>query len=151
LVSRDTLHTTNPLERLSLSLANTTGSITSAKSIRDFLKSQHINMAPNQVQAALRMDREETGPYAFGKLEKIQDNSPKVLVTLDQPYDNPLQGIEQLSLRDFLMMALSGKGWRTFPPNRLTPRFRYFGFPILNTKKIPCDGSASPSMEQQPF
>ncbi|PIZ06206.1 MAG: ATPase, partial [Flavobacteriales bacterium CG_4_10_14_0_8_um_filter_32_5] len=38
------------LERLVLFLAEHTGSIFSAKKISDFLKSQHINMASNQVQ-----------------------------------------------------------------------------------------------------
>jgi len=38
------------LEQLVLFLAAHTGSIFSAKKISDFLKSQHVNMAPNQVQ-----------------------------------------------------------------------------------------------------
>src|SRR5690606_19925959 len=38
------------LEQLALFLAQHTGSLFSAKKISDFLKSQHIKMAPNQVQ-----------------------------------------------------------------------------------------------------
>ena len=42
------------LEQLVLFLAGNTGSIFSAKKISDFLKSQSINMAPNQVQTYLQ-------------------------------------------------------------------------------------------------
>ena len=49
-VSRYNLRNTNFLERLIQFLANNTGSIFSAKSISDFLKSQQINIAHNQVQ-----------------------------------------------------------------------------------------------------
>jgi len=38
------------LEKLVLFLADNTGSLFSAKRISDFLKSQHINLAPNQIQ-----------------------------------------------------------------------------------------------------
>jgi len=41
------------LEKLVLFLADNTGSLFSAKRISDFLKSQHINLAPNQIQQYL--------------------------------------------------------------------------------------------------
>jgi predicted AAA+ superfamily ATPase len=49
-VNRFAIRNTQFLEQLVLFLAGNTGSIFSAKKISDFLKSQHINMAPNQVQ-----------------------------------------------------------------------------------------------------
>lgn len=49
-VSRYNIRSTNFLERLILFLANNIGSLFSAKSISDFLKSQKINIAHNQVQ-----------------------------------------------------------------------------------------------------
>lgn len=42
------------LEQLVLFLAGNVGSLFSAKKISDFLKSQHINMAPNQVQTYIQ-------------------------------------------------------------------------------------------------
>ncbi len=50
-VARYNLRNINFLERLIRFLADNTGSIFSAKSISDFLKSQKINLAHNQVQA----------------------------------------------------------------------------------------------------
>jgi predicted AAA+ superfamily ATPase len=49
-VSRYKLRNTQFLEKLVLFLADNIGNIFSAKSISDFLKSQHTNIAPNQVQ-----------------------------------------------------------------------------------------------------
>ena len=49
-VSRYSLRNSNFLERLVLFLANNIGSVFSAKKISDFLKSQQLKMAPNQVQ-----------------------------------------------------------------------------------------------------
>jgi predicted AAA+ superfamily ATPase len=50
IVNRYSLRNTTFLEQLILFLASNTGSIFSAKKISDFLKSQHIKVAPNQVQ-----------------------------------------------------------------------------------------------------
>tara|TARA_R110002072_G_scaffold15247_6_gene61440 strand:+ start:504 stop:1715 length:1212 start_codon:yes stop_codon:yes gene_type:complete len=50
IVNRYSLRNSTFLEQLILFLASTTGSIFSAKKISDFLKSQQIKMAPNQVQ-----------------------------------------------------------------------------------------------------
>lgn len=49
-INRFSVRNTNFLEQLVLFLANNTGSLFSAKKISDFLKSQKINIAPNQVQ-----------------------------------------------------------------------------------------------------
>jgi len=49
-VSRYNIRSTNFLERLIRFLADNIGSLFSAKSISDFLKSQQVNMAHNQVQ-----------------------------------------------------------------------------------------------------
>ncbi len=51
IVSRHGLRNTLFLEQLILFLASNTGSIFSAKKISDFLKSQQVKIAPNQVQA----------------------------------------------------------------------------------------------------
>lgn len=53
-VNRFALRNTVFLEQLVLFLAGNTGSIFSAKKISDFLKSQYINMAPNQVQTYIQ-------------------------------------------------------------------------------------------------
>ncbi|MBU1677540.1 MAG: ATP-binding protein [Bacteroidetes bacterium] len=50
-VSRYNIRSTNFLERLIRFLADNIGSLFSAKRISDFLKSQHVNIAHNQVQA----------------------------------------------------------------------------------------------------
>lgn len=50
IVNRFNIRNTNFLERLVLFLASNTGSLFSSKKISDFLKSQHVNMNPNQVQ-----------------------------------------------------------------------------------------------------
>lgn len=50
IINRFAVRNTGFLEQLVLFLAAHTGSIFSAKKISDFLKSQRINMAPNQVQ-----------------------------------------------------------------------------------------------------
>lgn len=50
IINRYSLRNTSFLEQLVYFLASNTGSIFSAKKISDFLKSQKVNMAPNQVQ-----------------------------------------------------------------------------------------------------
>ncbi len=50
IVSRHGLRNTHFLEQLIMFLASNTGSIFSAKKISDFLKSQQVKIAPNQVQ-----------------------------------------------------------------------------------------------------
>jgi predicted AAA+ superfamily ATPase len=50
IISRYALRNTHLLEQLIRFIADNVGSLFSAKRISDFLKSQRINMAPNQVQ-----------------------------------------------------------------------------------------------------
>ncbi|MCR9183519.1 MAG: ATP-binding protein [Flavobacteriaceae bacterium] len=54
IINRYALRNTTFLEQLVLFLAAHTGSIFSAKKISDFLKSQRVNMAPNQVQTYIQ-------------------------------------------------------------------------------------------------
>lgn len=53
-INRFSVRNTAFLEQLVLFLASNTGSLFSAKKISDFLKSQKINIAPNQVQAYIQ-------------------------------------------------------------------------------------------------
>ena len=50
IINRYNIRKTSLLEKLVIFLADNTGSLFSAKKISDFLKSQHIKIAPNQVQ-----------------------------------------------------------------------------------------------------
>lgn len=54
IINRFSVRNTVFLEQLILFLASNTGSLFSAKKISDFLKSQKINMAPNQVQTYIQ-------------------------------------------------------------------------------------------------
>lgn len=195
-VNRFGLRNTVFLEQLVAFLASNTGSIFSAKKISDFLKSQKINMAPNQVQlyiqhlvnaflihqvkrfdivgkrlfeigekyyfenlgirnslwgyraedrgkiienvicnhllvqgftvevgilgeneidfiaekngekiyiqVALTINEEKTMEREFGNLQKIKDNYPKMVVTMDEFSGNTFEGIITIDLRSFL-------------------------------------------------
>lgn len=196
-INRYALRNAAFLEQLVLFLASNTGSIFSAKRISDFLKSQQVNIAPNQVQTYLRhlasaflihpvkrydivgkrifevgekyyfenlgirnalwgyrledlgkimenviynhlllsgytvevgvsgdheidfvakkagervyiqvalsLLEEKTIGREFGNLQKIKDNYPKMVVTMDTFSGNSVEGITALSLREFLM------------------------------------------------
>jgi len=54
IINRYSIRNTIFLEQLVFFLASNTGSLFSAKKISDFLKSQQINMAPNQVQVYIK-------------------------------------------------------------------------------------------------
>lgn len=54
IINRYSVRNTTFLEQLVLFLADNTGSLFSAKKISDFLKSQKINIAPNQVQVYIQ-------------------------------------------------------------------------------------------------
>ncbi len=195
-VNRFGLRNTVFLEQLVAFLASNTGSIFSAKKISDFLKSQKVNIAPNQVQlyiqhlvsaflihqvkrydimgkrlfevgekyyfenlgirnalwgyrtedrgkilenavhnhllvsgysvevgmldnneidfiaqkqgeklyiqVALTLNEEKTIEREFGNLQKIKDNYPKMLVTMDEFSGNTYEGIITMDLRSFL-------------------------------------------------
>lgn len=196
IINRYAVRNTVFLEQLVLFLASNTGRIFSAKKISDFLKSQRINIAPNQVQlyiqhltnaflvhqvkrydiegkrlfeigekyyfenlgirnalwgyrvedmgkmmenvvynhllsegyvvhvgvlgsneidfvaekkgeklyvqVALSLTEEKTIEREFGNLQKISDNYPKMVVTMDQFEGNTIEGIRAINLRSFL-------------------------------------------------
>lgn len=196
-VNRFGLRNTVFLEQLVAFLASNTGSIFSAKKISDFLKSQKVNIAPNQVQlyiqhlvsaflihqvrrydivgkrlfevgekyyfenlgirnalwgyrpedrgkilenavhnhllvngysvevgmldnneidfiaqkqgeklyiqVALTLNEEKTIESEFGNLQKIKDNYPKLLITMDKFSGNTFEGVKLTDLRTFLM------------------------------------------------
>ena len=196
-VFRYNIRSTNFLERLILFLANNIGSLFSAKSISNFLKSQKVNIAHNQVQTftdyltnaflihkvarydiggkrifeigekyyfenngirntivgykpgdqakimenivyqqllykgydvkigwletqeidfvatknneityvqvALRLDNDKTIEREFGNLLKIKDNYPKMVITMEEQFENSYRGITHLPIRKFLM------------------------------------------------
>lgn len=196
-INRYSVRNTTFLEQLIIFLASSTGSLFSAKKISDFLKSQKINIAPNQVQlylqhfadaflihpvrrydvesrrlfefgekyyfenlgirnalwgyriqdrgkiienvvhnhllvkgykvtvgtignreidfvaekdgeklyiqVALTLQEEKTIEREFGNLQKIRDNYPKMVITLDSFRGNTVEGIPVISLNEFLM------------------------------------------------
>jgi len=195
-VMRYGIRNTRFLDQLVRFLADTTGGMFSSKSISDFLKSQHIRLAPNQVQtyaaflcnaflienserydiigkrifefgdkfyfedtglrnalvgfktadinkliesaifkhlrihgyqvktgqlgnlevdfigekqnekiyiqATYLLNSAETIDREFGNLKKIDDNYPKMVVSMDQPGNTTTEGIKHLHLKDFL-------------------------------------------------
>jgi uncharacterized protein len=196
IINRYGVRNTTFLEQLVLFLASNTGSLFSAKKISDFLKSQKINMAHNQVQTyiehlsnaflihkvprydivgkrlfevgdkyyfenlgirhgiwgyrpedrgkimenvvynhllfrgytvkvgvlgneeidfvcqkdgetsyfqvALSINETKTMEREFGNLQKINDNYPKTVITMDRFEGNTFEGIQQMDLRSFL-------------------------------------------------
>lgn len=56
------------------------------------------------VQATLTINEEKTLEREFGNLLKIQDNYPKYVVTMDEFDGNSYDGVQCLSLREFLKM-----------------------------------------------
>lgn len=59
------------------------------------------------VQAAYLVADEATAAREFGNLERIDDNYPKYVVSMDETIGSSnYKGIEQISLRQFLMMDL---------------------------------------------
>lgn len=105
----------------------------SAKSISDFLKSQKINIAHNQLlykgydvktgwldkeeidfvasknneitylQVTFQLNEEKTIEREFGNLLKIKDNYTKMVITTDETFPNTMQGIPVIPLREFLI------------------------------------------------
>lgn len=54
------------------------------------------------IQVALTINEEKTIEREFGNLQKIKDNYPKMLVTMDEFSGNTFEGIITLDLRSFL-------------------------------------------------
>lgn len=55
------------------------------------------------IQVAVNVDSQDTAQREFGNLMEIPDNYKKLVVTLRDSSPNTLNGIRQLSLRDFLL------------------------------------------------
>lgn len=60
------------------------------------------------VQVALSINEEKTLEREFGNLLKIKDNYPKYVVTMDAFEGNSFDGVQCLSVRDFLAMIEIG-------------------------------------------
>ena len=55
------------------------------------------------IQVALKIDSDKTAEREFGKLLKIQDNYPKIVITEDTFNGNSYEGIRHCPIRRFLM------------------------------------------------
>jgi predicted AAA+ superfamily ATPase len=55
------------------------------------------------LQVALSLNDEATLEREFGNLQKIKDNYPKKVITLEGFSGNTIEGIESVSLREFLV------------------------------------------------
>ena len=58
------------------------------------------------VQVAYLMHDDKTIAREFGNLEKINDNYPKMVVSMDDFKGNTFQGIHHFNLKDFLNLDL---------------------------------------------
>ena len=54
------------------------------------------------IQVALRLDNDNTIEREFGNLLKIKDNYPKMVITLDEQFNNTYQGVTHIPIRKFL-------------------------------------------------
>lgn len=55
------------------------------------------------IQVAYVLKNQDTIEREFGNLKKIQDNYPKLVVTMDEKFPSTSDGIRHLHLRDFLL------------------------------------------------
>lgn len=55
------------------------------------------------IQVAYVLKNQDTIEREFGNLKKIQDNYPKLVVTMDEKFTSTSEGIRHLHLRDFLL------------------------------------------------
>ncbi len=65
------------------------------------------------VQVTLTIQNESTLKREFGNLQKIKDNYPKWVISLDEFRGNSIDGVRHIHLRDFLLegsSALRGSG-----------------------------------------
>jgi len=58
------------------------------------------------IQVCYLLHSQETVEREFGNLEKIKDNYPKMVVSMDEFSGNTHNGIQHIHLRDFLSMSL---------------------------------------------
>lgn len=54
------------------------------------------------IQVSLSLDSEATIAREFGNLLEINDNYPKLVVTMDEQYRNTVKGVEHVNIRRFL-------------------------------------------------
>jgi hypothetical protein len=54
------------------------------------------------IQVSLTLDSEATVAREFGNLLEINDNYPKLVITMDEQYRNTVKGIEHVNIRRFL-------------------------------------------------
>lgn len=73
----------------------------------DFVAEKHGEKI--YIQVALSLLEEKTIEREFGNLQKIKDNYPKMVVTLDAFVGNSIEGILAVDLRSFLMNSWSEK------------------------------------------
>lgn len=83
IVARNNIRNTGFLEQLILFLAQHTGSLFSAKSISDFLKSQKVNIAHNQVQTYLRA---LTDAFLIDRIPRWDVKGKRIFETGDKFY-----------------------------------------------------------------
>ena len=55
------------------------------------------------VQVAYLIADDRVRDREFGNLLKIQDNFPKIVVSMDQPAGGSYQGVEHIHIEDFLL------------------------------------------------
>ncbi len=58
------------------------------------------------IQVAQELSSEKTIAREFGNLQKIKDNYPKWVITADKSFRNTYEGIQHLSVRDFLSSTI---------------------------------------------
>jgi len=58
------------------------------------------------VQVCYLLQEPSTIDREFGNLEKIKDNYPKMVISMDEFMGNTRNGIQHIYLRDFLSMEL---------------------------------------------
>jgi len=120
IVSRYNLRNSNFLEKLVRFLADNTGSIFSAKSISDFLKSQSTNISPNQIQIYASY---LTSAFLVHKVERYDLIGKRIFVVGEKYY------FEDLGLRNSIVgykLQDSGKILENLVFNHLL----YMGFEI---------------------
>ena len=67
----------------------------------DFIAKQDEEL--QYIQVALRLGDEKTIEREFGNLKQINDNYPKLVISMDKDFPNTVDGIEHNSIRIFLL------------------------------------------------
>lgn len=61
------------------------------------------------VRVAIELSSPKTIEREFGNLQKIEDNYPKIVVSVEKSFENSYEGIEHVYIRDFLSSSLTPK------------------------------------------